>query len=51
MPRLVIRLAELALVAGAADDRQLVTADLVDAVAEEVLPPGPPPFVRDGFAD
>ena len=51
VPRTVIRLAELALVAGAANDRRLVTADLIDAVAEEVLPPAPQTFARDAFAD
>lgn len=50
VPRTVIQLAELALVAGAGDRRSLVTADLVDAVAAEILPPGGAPAYRDVFA-
>ncbi|HEV7278721.1 MAG TPA: AAA family ATPase [Pirellulaceae bacterium] len=51
VPRLVMRLAELALVAGAADGRGLVTVDLVDAVASEILPPAAPPRFDGVFAD
>jgi type II secretory pathway predicted ATPase ExeA len=51
VPRLVIRLAELALVAGAADRRALVTVDLVEAIACEILPPAAPPRFDGVFAD
>jgi type II secretory pathway predicted ATPase ExeA len=51
VPRIVMRLAELALVAGAADRRDLVTVDLVDAIASEILPPAAPPRFDGVFAD
>jgi type II secretory pathway predicted ATPase ExeA len=51
VPRLVVRLAELALVAGAADRRALVTVDLVEAIAGEILPPEASPRFDGVFAD
>lgn len=51
VPRVVMRLAELALVAGAADRRDVVTVDLVDAVASEILPPAAPPRFDGVFSD
>lgn len=51
VPRLVVRLSELALVAGAADRRALVTVDLVEAIASEILPPAAPSRFDGVFAD